>query len=33
MTDEKILEKKENMTVKLDSVVGYKKNETVVETQ
>ena len=32
MTDEKILEKKENMTVKLDSAVGFKSNQTDGET-
>lgn len=28
MNDQKMLEKKENMTVKLDSAVGFKTNET-----
>lgn len=33
MTDEKVLEKKENMTVKLDSAVGFQRNETAGEVQ
>jgi len=33
MTDEKMLEKKENMTFKLDTAVGFKTNETAGETR